>query len=90
MTHLARWCPRGRPSDRRPKARVREAEDDSEEEAEESSEEEAEDGMEEDDNVVCMTCNQANSEEGNELLLCDGRSCEAAYHLRRVTVPTIY
>ena len=90
MTHLARWCPRGRPSDRRPKARVREAEEDSEEEAEESSEEEAEDGMEEDDNVVCMTCNQANSEEGNELLLCDGRSCEAAYHLRRVTVPTIY
>jgi hypothetical protein len=67
-----------------------EAEESSEEEAEESSEEEAEDGMEEDDNMVCMTCNQANSEEGNELLLCDGRSCEAACHLRRVTVPTIY
>ena len=39
--------------------------------------------------TVCAVCGNGDDEEGNDILLCDGRGCRAAYHLKCLPVPLL-
>ena len=37
--------------------------------------------------AVCSVCRSGDDEEGNEILLCDGKACPVAMHMRCVNPP---